>query len=114
MPSGAEAGPLLALAIGLLVAGLVTVGLSRRTGVRLRDRARLPRRGSPTAGAPRAAVIANPIKIANRDARRRWLLGASTAHGWAPPLWLETTIEDPGRGQARAALDAGVDVVIAH
>jgi diacylglycerol kinase family enzyme len=33
--------------------------------------------------------------------------------GWAEPLWLETTKEDTGLGQAREALDAGVDVVIA-
>ncbi|MDQ3760715.1 MAG: diacylglycerol kinase family lipid kinase [Actinomycetota bacterium] len=33
--------------------------------------------------------------------------------GWAPPLWLQTTVEDPGGGQAQAALAAGADVVLA-
>ncbi|PZS21372.1 MAG: hypothetical protein DLM61_28125, partial [Pseudonocardiales bacterium] len=32
--------------------------------------------------------------------------------GWAPPLWLETTVEDPGGGQARSALAAGADLVL--
>jgi YegS/Rv2252/BmrU family lipid kinase len=33
--------------------------------------------------------------------------------GWDEPLWLETTPEDPGGGQARAAVAAGVDLVLA-
>ena len=32
-------------------------------------------------------------------------------HGWAEPLFIETTKEDPGVGQAKQALDAGVDIV---
>ncbi|HEU0087562.1 MAG TPA: diacylglycerol kinase family protein [Pseudonocardiaceae bacterium] len=32
--------------------------------------------------------------------------------GWAEPLWLETSVEDPGMGQAKAALAAGADVVL--
>lgn len=36
-----------------------------------------------------------------------------TELGWAPPLWLPTTFEDPGHGQARAALAAGAEVVLA-
>ncbi|RBP62513.1 YegS/Rv2252/BmrU family lipid kinase [Brevibacterium sanguinis] len=60
----------------------------------------------------RAALIINPTKT---DAGQL----ASTAEaicryeGWAPPLVLETTIEDSGRAAATAALDEGVDVVIA-
>ncbi|MGH3920742.1 MAG: diacylglycerol/lipid kinase family protein [Pseudonocardiaceae bacterium] len=33
--------------------------------------------------------------------------------GWTEPLWLETSVEDPGGGQAKAALAAGADVVLA-
>jgi YegS/Rv2252/BmrU family lipid kinase len=34
-------------------------------------------------------------------------------HGWDEPLWLETTPEDPGRGQAESAVSAGVGLVLA-
>jgi len=37
----------------------------------------------------------------------------SAEDGWDAPLVIETTEDDPGRGQARQALDAGVDLVIA-
>ncbi|MBK0296615.1 hypothetical protein IAE22_32050, partial [Bacillus sp. S34] len=33
--------------------------------------------------------------------------------GWAETLWFETSEEDPGGGMARAALEAGADVVAA-
>jgi YegS/Rv2252/BmrU family lipid kinase len=115
MPSGADAAPFVAVAVGLLMlAAVVVIGLDGWRGPG-RPRRRL-RPGSSRAGQPlpRAAVVANPIKVANRDGRRRWLATASAGHGWAAPLWLETTIEDPGRGQTRAAIRAGADVVIAH
>ena len=35
------------------------------------------------------------------------------AQGWSEPLWLETTPEDTGRGQAEAAVAQHVDVVLA-
>src|SRR6188472_2341579 len=33
------------------------------------------------------------------------------SNGWEPPLWLETTVEDPGIGMCRQAVDEGCDVV---
>ncbi|MBC9957880.1 diacylglycerol kinase family protein [Yimella sp. cx-51] len=61
----------------------------------------------------RAAVIVNPIKIKNLDLLHRQVERVMRAYAWAPPMWLETTIEDPGFGQTQAALDAGVDLVVA-
>ncbi|GAB3586942.1 diacylglycerol/lipid kinase family protein [Calidifontibacter terrae] len=57
----------------------------------------------------RCAVVVNPTKRVNRapiDSMIRDL-------GWAPPLWLETTADDPGRGQALQALAEGVELIIA-
>lgn len=60
----------------------------------------------------RAAVIMNPTK---RDAKqlRATVEAICRQEGWQDPLWLETTVDDPGGGQTREALEAGVDVVIA-
>jgi len=59
----------------------------------------------------RAAVIVNPTKFDDVDEVRAMLRRMCATQGWADPLWLETTVEDPGEGQARQALEAGVDVV---
>lgn len=61
---------------------------------------------------PRAAIVYNPIKI-DEDALRTAVAAAESEHGWAESLWIETTVEDPGAGQARTAVDEGVDVVLA-
>jgi diacylglycerol kinase (ATP) len=60
----------------------------------------------------RAAVIINPAKSVGA-ALKGAIYRLCETQGWAEPLWLETTVEDPGTGQAREALEAGVDVVIA-
>jgi diacylglycerol kinase (ATP) len=60
----------------------------------------------------RAAVVINPAKSAG-PALQGAIYRLCETQGWAEPLWLETTVEDPGAGQARQALDEGVDVVIA-
>lgn len=61
----------------------------------------------------RSAVILNPTKITNQGAQRELITGALTEAGCPAPLWFETTAEDPGLGQTRAAVEAGVDVVFA-
>ncbi|MCX6498337.1 MAG: diacylglycerol kinase family protein [Arthrobacter sp.] len=60
----------------------------------------------------RAAVIINPMKSSGEDFKTAFYRLCED-QGWAEPLWLETTAEDTGLGQAREALKAGVDVVIA-
>lgn len=60
----------------------------------------------------RAAIVVNPVKV-DAAALRRALVAAEAEHGWEPTLWLETTEDDPGAGQAREAIAEGVDVVIA-
>ncbi|MHA7218793.1 diacylglycerol/lipid kinase family protein [Arthrobacter sp. MDT1-48-3] len=64
------------------------------------------------AGPQRVALVLNPSKL-QADATRALVEQACSDAGWEPPLVLETTIEDPGTGQAAQALAAGADVVIA-
>ncbi|MEU9827993.1 diacylglycerol/lipid kinase family protein [Micromonospora chersina] len=63
--------------------------------------------------APRSAVVVNPVKVTDLDDFRRTVDGALVAAGWPEPTWYETTVEDPGRGQAAAAVEAGAEVVFA-
>ena len=64
---------------------------------------------------PRMAVVVNPTKFDDNktDKPRAEITAVCAAHGWAEPLWLETTEDDPGYGQAREALAQGVDLVCA-
>jgi diacylglycerol kinase family enzyme len=61
----------------------------------------------------RAAVVINPVKVLDLDARRAEIGAALADAGWPAPLWLPTTADDPGCGQARDAVAAGVEVVFA-
>ena len=65
------------------------------------------------AGGRLPAVVVNPSNINDPTALRIRISRVCAELGWAPPLWLETTVEDPGCGQARIALSAGADVVLA-
>ncbi len=65
---------------------------------------------APNAGT-RCAVVYNPIKIS--DGFRDLVTERTAAVGWAEPLWLETSEDDPGRAMTREALDAQVDLVMA-
>ncbi|OLT14392.1 hypothetical protein BJF78_02850 [Pseudonocardia sp. CNS-139] len=56
-------------------------------------------------------MVANPTKT--EPGTRRRIEEVCTGLGWAEPLWLETTVDDPGTGQARRAVERGADVVLA-
>jgi diacylglycerol kinase (ATP) len=58
-----------------------------------------------------AAVVYNPTKV-DLDKLREAVEASESESGWAPTLWLETTPDDPGMGQARVAVDRGVDLVL--
>jgi diacylglycerol kinase family enzyme len=60
----------------------------------------------------RAALVYNPVKV-DLGSVKAAVSRAEEAAGWAETLWLETSVEDPGAGQTREAIEAGVDMVIA-
>lgn len=110
---------LLALAIALCLALIgICVGLvlSGPGPARARHRRARPERSSfrkesKDKPSRRAAIIINPTKFDDVSLVRAELTQASTQLGWAEPLFLETTAQDPGTGQTRQALDEGVDLV---
>lgn len=59
----------------------------------------------------RSAVVVNPSKVDDLDERRRVICAELDRAGWPAPLWFETTAEDPGCGQSRAAVAAGVELL---
>ncbi|MEU4564044.1 diacylglycerol kinase family protein [Actinoplanes sp. NPDC023936] len=64
-------------------------------------------------GPLRSAVVVNPVKVPDLDALRRSVTDALTAKGWPEPMWLETTVDDPGAGQATQAIRDGAELVFA-
>jgi diacylglycerol kinase (ATP) len=96
-----------ALAAALLLFGLIRLG---RGGAAPR-----PARAAAKADGhrPRAAVVVHALKVTDVDARRRQIETATERLGWAKPRWFDTTELDPGRSQAREALDSGADAVLA-
>jgi diacylglycerol kinase family enzyme len=61
--------------------------------------------------APKSAVVVNPTKIQDVVMLRATVDEALSRTGWPAPQWFETTPEDPGQGQARAAVESGAEVV---
>jgi diacylglycerol kinase family enzyme len=61
---------------------------------------------------PQLAIVINPSKEGSddvADAVRR----VCTEAALPDPMFLETTVDDPGTGQARKAVEAGADIVVA-
>lgn len=59
----------------------------------------------------RLSIVVNPTKVDNLDEVERRLCAVAGRLDWAEPVFRRTTLEDPGTGQARAALADGVDLV---
>ena len=98
----------LGVVVVLLVGGLVGTA-SHAAAPRPRERARPHRR----AGGPATRGRGRQPREDRRVEPRGQVAAVCAGLGWAPPLWLPTTPEDPGTGQAREAVARGADVVIA-
>ncbi|MGH3538339.1 MAG: diacylglycerol/lipid kinase family protein [Pseudonocardiaceae bacterium] len=61
---------------------------------------------------PLAAVVFNPTRFGDVATVHVQIAQVCAELGWSDPLWLETSAEDPGIGQARTALTAGADLVL--
>lgn len=100
------------IASAVLVGVLVVLLVLRTT----RRRRRVPP-ARPQTGAlesrPLPAVVVNPVRYEQLPTVHAEISRVCAELGWLEPLWLETTIADPGIGQARTALAAGADVVLA-
>lgn len=79
------------------------------------DAARIPHELAVLTGTGRklVAVILNPAKVGDIGVFKARVLTVAAIEGWKQPLWYETSVEDPGPGQTQAALEAGVDMIIA-
>jgi diacylglycerol kinase (ATP) len=58
-----------------------------------------------------SAVIVNPHRLEDVEGLRRTISAVLTDADWPTPIWLETTADDPGTGQAREAVARGAEVV---
>jgi diacylglycerol kinase (ATP) len=67
---------------------------------------------APQARSLRAAVVYNPTKV-DAEAIRDAISAEDAAAGWADPLWLATSEEDPGGEVTLKAVHEKVDLVIA-
>jgi diacylglycerol kinase family enzyme len=110
----------LAVAAVVLAAAGIGIWVARRRA-RLRARRQVtgvpavsdePGDGTPDTHRPLVAVVVNPVKPGT-SALRELLAATIAARGWPEPLWLETTPQDPGVGQARQALARGAELVVA-
>jgi len=116
-----------ALLIGLIA---LTIGVTTTRHIGLRDPVAVPhmwrkilriksrpsnelaRSSDSPARRERIAFIANPTKDGVGELREISMRACSVRY-MPEPLWYFTTADDPGKGQAQAAIDAGADVVVA-
>lgn len=70
-------------------------------------------RATTRTGRPLACVVVNPSKPRATATVRSLLEGELREAGYAGPVWLETSVSEPGMMQARLALAAGARLVVA-
>ena len=70
-------------------------------------------RATTRTGRPLACVVVNPSKPRATAAVRSLLESELREAGYAGPVWLETSVSEPGTMQARLALAAGASLVVA-
>lgn len=58
------------------------------------------------------AVVLNPIKVEDVGQFKAIVSAMAVESGWSEPTWHETTVEDPGTGQAHQAAVDGADLVL--
>lgn len=59
----------------------------------------------------RAAIVYNPIKVLDVEAMTERVATYMKHIGWGEPMWLGTTVDDPGAGMCAAAVENEVDVI---
>ncbi|ANC32299.1 diacylglycerol/lipid kinase family protein [Isoptericola dokdonensis] len=104
----------LVVGIVALVVGLVALTLSVVLLRRSRAAAPAPTPPGPQTrpAGPRVAVVVNPSKEHTRQVAETVRRLAAEA-ALPEPRFYDTTVDDPGTGQARQALEDGADVVVA-
>ncbi|KGN31717.1 diacylglycerol kinase [Knoellia sinensis KCTC 19936] len=107
---------LVLLALGIFVAVRVGRGRGRHATPKRPARSTFRQSGDEEVAPPkkRVAIIINPTKFDDVSSAKALVTRTVAGHDdWDEPLILETTAEDPGVGQTRAALAEGVDLVCA-
>ena len=102
--------------LALVVGGFVLTRVAPEATATFRRRPRPPRdhfRSGDETPAPlkRAGVVVNPTKFADLPMVRERITATCHANGWGDPMFYETTVEDPGAGQAAQAVRDGADLV---
>ncbi len=97
---------------GVLFGGVVAAAALMLGGAgHLTESLGFPNRPSES-GNRRAAVIVNPSKVTDLDLFRRRVEYELRHRGWRAPLWLETSVDDPGKQMAATAQANGADLIL--